>query len=392
MRLFDYQKASRLMRERGVDVLLAHTKPNVEYLTDCEWMRGWDKNNFMNEDGSAFVVSFVGLPQDEVKGPFYVAPSVETGYPETNEMWIKEVQYWGPVFHVHGRDKQMDAYQSPIPAIARILREKGLERGNVGVEWRHIEMVYADQLREQLPHIKLVDGEPILSELRMIKSNEEIGRLRRAAQITSEVMASVYENAEEGMTEWDVEHHLDVQFAQRHSRHVWSEVAFGPKGAHFVGPTDTRLERGDMLRVDIGGWWGSYVADMSRSLAWGGPPSDAARQAHQAILRINRALVAAVRPGALPSELYKLCMRMFDEQGYRSLTPQAGHSLGRTTHEPPFLVDGCDRPLEPGMIVVVEPTIRVQGVGSVNIEDMTLVTEDGCEVLTTTPREIDAYL
>ena len=85
-------------------------------------------------------------------------------------------------------------------------------------------------------------------------------------------------------------------------------------------------------------------------------------------------------------------MQMFEEEGYDSLTPQAGHSLGRTVHEPPFLVEGSNRPLEPGMIVVVEPTMRVQGVGSINIEDTTLVTEDGCESLTSTPREWDAFL
>lgn len=83
---------------------------------------------------------------------------------------------------------------------------------------------------------------------------------------------------------------------------------------------------------------------------------------------------------------------MFEEDGYTSLTPQAGHSLGRTAHEPPFLVPGYDRPLEPDMIVVIEPTMRVQGAGSFNNEDTALVTEDGCEVLTTTPRELEAYL
>ena len=82
MRLFDYDRASRLMHERGIDVLLAHTKPNVEYLTDYEWMRGFDKDNFMNEVGSGFVVSFAGIPREESKGPFYVAASTETGYPE----------------------------------------------------------------------------------------------------------------------------------------------------------------------------------------------------------------------------------------------------------------------------------------------------------------------
>ena len=120
--------------------------------------------------------------------------------------------------------------------------------------------------------------------------------------------------------------------------------------------------------------------------------SDEAKKAHASILRMNKKLRDSVRPGILPSDLYLLTMKMFEEEGYESLTPQAGHSLGRTVHEPPFLVKGSNKPLEPGMIVVVEPTMRVQGVGSINIEDTTLVTEDGCESLTSSPREWDAFL
>ena len=393
MRLFDYERLASLLYERKIDVLLAHTKPNVEYLTDFEWMRGFDKNNFMNEVGSGFVVSFVGLPQKEEHGPFYVAASTETGYPETYGCWIKDVRYWGPVFHVKGRAKQMDAAETPIARVAQVLREKGLDRGRIAVEWNQIEMVYADQLREFLPMATLVDATPVLNELRMFKSAEEVSRLRRACQITSEVMDSVYRSgAFEGMTEWDLEHYLDVAFAERKSRHIWTDVAFGAKGANFVGPTDTRLVRSTILRLDIGGWWNGYACDMSRSLAWGGKVNDASKRAHAAIYRMNRELTSHVRPGAAPSELYRKLMRMFEEEGYEALTPQAGHSLGRTAHEPPFLVAGYDRPLEPGMIVVVEPTMRIQGAGSFNIEDTTLVTEDGCEVLTTTPRELDAYL
>ena len=149
---------------------------------------------------------------------------------------------------------------------------------------------------------------------------------------------------------------------------------------------------GEILRIDASGWWNGYVSDQSRSLAWDGEISDEAKKAHASILRMNKKLRDSVRPGILPSDLYLLTMKMFEEEGYESLTPQAGHSLGRTVHEPPFLVKGSNKPLEPGMIVVVEPTMRVQGVGSINIEDTTLVTEDGCESLTSSPREWDAFL
>ena len=393
MRLFDYEKLSIAMHLRNIDVILAGTKPNVEYLTDVEWMRWFDKENFLTEDGENYAASFVGLPKNENIDPFYIAPSSQTGYPENYNIWIKDVRYWGPLFIVDGSDNQMDSADNPIARVAQVLREKNLDKGRIGVEWRHIEMQFAEDLREFLPMATLVDAEPILWELRMIKSKEEINRIRKASDITSEVINSIYEKiAYEGMTEWDLERYLGVAFAERGSRHLWTDVGFGPKGALFAGPTEEKLKKGEILRIDASGWWNGYVSDQSRSLAWNGGLSDEAKRAHAAILRMNKELRATVRPGVLPSDLYRLTMQMFEEEGYDSLTPQAGHSLGRVAHEPPFLVEGSDKPLEPGMIVVVEPTMRVKGVGSINIEDTTLVTEDGCEILTSSPREWDAFL
>jgi len=109
-------------------------------------------------------------------------------------------------------------------------------------------------------------------------------------------------------------------------------------------------------------------------------------------LKINRALRAAVRPGVKCSDLYRMCMRQFDEEGLTPLTRQAGHGLGRAVHEPPFLVENNDRPLEPGMVINIEPTVRIQGVGSVNIEDTLVVREGEPECLTVVPRELEHYL
>ncbi len=394
MQLFSYEKLSRVAGDVGVDVVLAHTRPNVEYFTDFEWEPGYDKDNFVTEDGKSYAVSFVCLPADEGKRPALVAPTCQTGYPENNDCWIRDVRYWGPTFHVQGGTGEALPSDDPITVVAGVLREKGLERARIGVEYGRLEMVYAEKLRELLPDATLVDADPVIWELRMFKGEEEVVRMRRAADITSDVMALAYTTAYEGMTEWDMEEWLNVAFAERGSRHIWTDIGFGPKGALFSGPTDTRLKKGEILRLDIGGYYKGYLADMNRSLAWtrGGDVSDGAKRAHAAIYGMNKALREAVRPGAVPSDLFRMTMRMFEESGYETLTQQAGHSLGRMGHEPPFLVEGNDRPLEAGMIVVVEPTMRVRGLGSFNIEDTTLVTEDGCEVLTSTPREIDAFL
>ena len=389
MRLFDYGKLSRLMAEKDIAVILAHTQPNVEYLTDCVWVHHFNKDNFILEDGKSYYLSVVGLPQDEGKA-FYMGCSTEIGYPETYGMWIQDRRYWGASFVVEGRKAQVTIADNPMARLVEVMREKGLDRGRIAVEWRHIEMFYFEQLRQALPHATFVDAEPLLWELRMVKSAEEIARMRRAARGSSDVAHLCYSTAKAGMTEWDMDALIDRALTEQGLHHEYTEIAFGPKGAGFVGATETRLEPGHILRLDIGGSYQGYQSDLSRSLAFG-QVSDEAKRAHACIYNANKALREAVRPGVTGVEMFKLCMSVIEGAGYKSLTRQAGHSLGRTVHEPPFLTPDWDRPLEPGMVVNVEPTMRIQGVGSVNIEDTMLVTEDGAECLTTVPRELEAY-
>jgi Xaa-Pro aminopeptidase len=248
-----------------------------------------------------------------------------------------------------------------------------------------------ERLKELLPEAKFVDCDPILWELRMVKCEEEIQRMRIAAEGCSRAADSAYQQLREGMTELEWEHIVVGGIHEAGLRHEYSEIAFGPKGAHLVDPTDNRLMRGHIVRLDIGGSYQGYQCDLSRSLAYG-KVNDQVRRAHAAILSMNKELRAAVRPGTKCSDLYRMCMRMFEAAGYTSLTRQAGHSLGRTVHEPPFLVEGNDRLLESGMVINVEPTMRIQGVGSVNIEDTMVVRDGEPECLTSVPRELEHYV
>ena len=392
MRLFDYSKVSRLMARADIELLLAHTKPNVEYLTDYQWATHWARDNFLTEDGRSCYASFVGLPRNEAAGPFYIGLSSEIGYPENYGMWIEDRRYWGAGFEVSGRSTQVPIASDIVPLLVEVVRSKQLHRGKIGLELNQIEMVYYEALRESLPDAIFVDAAPILWELRRVKHPDEIRRMREAAKLTSEVCELSYSSATAGMTERDLDALMARWMAARGLHYEWMHVGFGPKGANFVGATDTPLKPGEILRVDLGGSYKGYVCDMSRSLAFGGKVSDAARRAHAVIHQANQALRKALRPGVTGREMYRLCMQTIEDAGYRPLTRQAGHSVGRTVHELPCLNDENDSPLEPDMVLTIEPCLRVEDVGSINIEDLMLVTEDGAECLTPVPRELEAYL
>ncbi len=392
MRLFDYDKAAVLMGAAHIDLILAHTWPNVDYLTDYHWIRAFKRDNFITEDGKSYYASFVGIPREDQENPFYVGLSSELGYPEEYCLWIEDRRYWGASFVVSGGEQQLEVEGDVIGQVAVAVRERGLERGTIGIEWRQIEMVHFEALREALPEATFVDAEPLLWRLREIKGAEEIRRLRAAAEGTSAVFDLCFSTATVGMTEWDMDNFIGRAMAERGLFYNWIDIGFGPKGARSLATGDTRLRAGELMRLDLGGRYKGYPCDMARSLAVGGRVNAQAQRAHEVILETNRRLREALRPGVTGRELYRLCMASIEDGGYISLTRQAGHSLGRTPHEPPFMTEEYDEPVKPGMIIVLEPTIRVEGVGSVNIEDMMLVTEDGSECLTTSPRELNAFL
>jgi D-alanyl-D-alanine dipeptidase len=310
---------------------------------------------------------------------------------EWKDPWIKDRRYVGASFHVEGEEEDVGGVEKPADAVAEAIKERGRESARIGVEWQQIRLGTIERLRELLPRATFVDCDSILWELRMVKCEEEVHRMRVAADGCSRAADAAYRQLREGMTELEWEHMVVEGIHEAGLRHEYTEMAFGPKGAHLVDPTDNRLEDGHIVRLDIGGSFQGYQCDLSRSLAFG-KVNDDVRRAHAAILRMNEELRKAVRPGVKCSDLYRMCMGIFDEEGYTALTRQAGHSLGRTVHEPPFLVEHNDRPLEPGMVVNVEPTMRIQGVGSVNIEDTMVVRDGEPECLTSVPRDLEHYL
>jgi Xaa-Pro aminopeptidase len=171
----------------------------------------------------------------------------------------------------------------------------------------------------------------------------------------------------------------------------WCSVAFGPKGATLVEPTERRAAPGEIVRVDLVGMHRGYYSEVSRVAAYAREPGEEARRAHAAILETNAAMRAAVRPGARCRDLWRLARDTLGARGYPLLAPGAGHGIGRDVHEPPFLAAWDDTELRAGMVLALEPTMRVVGVGSVNVEDMVLVTDGGCEPLTTFPRELRVF-
>jgi Xaa-Pro aminopeptidase len=239
------------------------------------------------------------------------------------------------------------------------------------------------------PVAALVPTERMVEALRLVKDAAELDALRDAARRLSGVARALPAVARPGQTEQEVAADIDAAMrAAGFERPAFETiVASGPNGAlPHARPGPRVLQPGDGVVLDFGGVYDGYCVDLTRTLFLG-EPEPAIRRIFAAVAEAHARALAAVRPGALPSEIDAAARDVLGAHGLGEAFGHAtGHGLGLEVHEEPRIgrrLPGRDEaPVEPGMVFTIEPGAYVPGVGGVRIEDDVLVTTDGCELLT----------
>jgi Xaa-Pro aminopeptidase len=236
----------------------------------------------------------------------------------------------------------------------------------------------------------------VTRELRMVKSTDEIERLRRAAHAADRVVAQIAGGRLVGRTEADVSREVrDRLIAEGHAAAPFAIVASGPNSASpHHDATERTIEPGDPIVLDIGGTLDGYGSDTTRTL-WvtgGDPergPSPEFLAVHELVRRAQAAASAAVRPGIACEALDATARTIIRDGGFgEAFIHRLGHGIGLDGHEEPYLVAGNSEPLRPGFAFSVEPGIYLAGRFGVRIEDIVVCGEDGPDVLNQSPREL----
>jgi Xaa-Pro aminopeptidase len=388
--LFDYGRATQLMDAANVDILLACSPANVGYLADYTYYVNQGLP-YVLEDGKEWSITFVGVPRDPSRAAFITPVSSEHGSIEYFDPWIADRRLWGPTWTYVGTTGVTAPPADVAVCVADALRERGLEGSRIALELAAVPAQRYLRLKELLPRADFVDAAAILRSLRIVKSPEEIRRLREIASATDAAIARGYDALRAGSSELEFQRVMATSLAGDGFRFGWCSVAYGTKGVTLIEPTDRLPTTAEVVRVDLVGFYHGYFSDMSRVASFNAMPDDAARRAHAAILDTNEVMRRETGPGIAASRLGAIAHETLERHGYAMLATQAGHGIGRDVHEPPYLAPWDDAILAPGMVIDLEPAMRVAGVGSVNIEDMVLVTENGCDVLTNFPRALRPF-
>ena len=194
----------------------------------------------------------------------------------------------------------------------------------------------------------------------------------------------------EGITEKELSSKVEHFFQEKGCDHLgFSIVAMGANGADPHHGTDgTVLKEGDSIVMDIGAPFNHYWCDMTRTVFYKSA-SEEQRTVYETVRRANEAAIAVVKPGVAFKEIDLAARKVIEDAGYGEyFTHRTGHSIGMKEHEQPPVSSECEVIAKPGMIFSIEPGIYLPGKFGVRVEDLVLVTEDGCEVLNKYPKDL----
>lgn len=267
----------------------------------------------------------------------------------------------------------------------------GLGAARVGFEADHTSVARFERLRARFDTTELVATTGLVEAIRRTKEPDEIALMARAAEITDQGFAACRNGLFAGRTEREVAWELEgiLRGAGADGPSFGIIVASGPNGArpHAV-PGNTRIAKDTLVTIDMGAILDGYVSDCTRTFATGPLPAPLA-EAYDVCLAAQQAALAAVRPGITGGDLDKVARDHIAAAGLgEAFRHSLGHGAGLEVHEEPYAREGLTDEIGAGMTVTIEPGIYLEGIGGVRIEDLVVVTEDGCRVLTGFTKEL----
>lgn len=247
------------------------------------------------------------------------------------------------------------------------------------------------RIAEALDHLELEAVTALIESLRERKDGMELEALREAAGIADAVMAALQENLRPGLDD-----HALIKLVRAALEEEGAQPAFPPIAA--IGPDSAlpharpggrKTSPGSIVLLDLGARWKGYCSDLTRTFACGEPSREFFSR-YQAVLAAQEAGLNAIRPGREAREVDAAARRVLAQAGLgEHFGHSLGHGVGLEIHESPSLSSANRAVLEEGMVVTVEPGIYLPGWGGIRIEDTILVTRDGAEPLTKSPKKLD---
>lgn len=362
--MFSHTKIKELsmkLGKAGMGAIIVGPSPDLEYLTGLHFHPDERfKALFVLADGSFF----------------HIVP--ELYYEEAREKLGSEAEIY--------RWSDSDGFLS---AVKLAESKHGISDITVGVNdgLRAVDLLDM----EECLNVSFVNGSGVLERMRLIKSEEERNFLRKAAEIADKVMGEAIKYIRPGLIERDISRRIEELFMELGGCGLSfdSIVASGPNTSkpHY-NKADRRIEEKDIIIMDFGCRYNGFCSDISRTV-FVGEPTEEQRRIFDIVVRANTKAEELVKPGVTAEQADLAARSVIREAGYGDcFLNRTGHGIGMAVHEGPYIKEGNNQVLEPGMTFSIEPGIYISGRFGMRVEDIVLVTDVGREVLNKYTKDI----
>ncbi|MCL6678534.1 Xaa-Pro peptidase family protein [Sphingomonas sp. RG327] len=366
-RLARIAKARALMQKNGIGAIVVEAGPSLDYFTGVQWWR--------SERLTAAIIPASGEPI--IVTPFFERPSVaeSLSIPAEIRTWNED--------------------EEPLKLVADFLKERGVAGQAVGFEETD-RFFILDRLKQQLPALNAVSGNPVVRGCRMIKSPAELALMQSANDIMLASLTYAAARTREGMTPAEID--ALIAAAQKTLGGSYDDglILLGEASAYPHGSHKPQLvKRGEVVLMDCTCSVHGYQADITRTYVFGGDPTPEQRKLWDQVHRGQQLAIQTAKPGVPAGAVDDAVRRLYESwgfgPGYRlpGLSHRTGHGIGMEVHEPINLVHGEMTPLAPGMCFSDEPGLYIPGKFGVRLEDCWHMTEAGPKFFTQPPPSID---
>jgi len=374
-----YRRTRELMLERGLDALMV--TGDLTQCTNYRYLSGHLIRGGKNTNSAR--PNIIVLPAES--DPVLIVWDWIRSEAETTS-WVKDIETWTMPFS--------------FKAVEHVLQYKGLADAKIGAELgldTRMMMPFEefDKLRRGLPRARFVDASDIIWKLRMKKSEAEIERLKKACEIHGRALAKLFDTVREGMTEASLTTklfgYMIEEGADKTGRIGAVTIKTGkewPDSIMYDRP-ERVLKKGDLVWVDGGSWFKGYMCDIAR-VGVLGEPSSSQKRRHDLVEKFAEMTINVIRPGMKASDITKAALDAFrslkiDSTNVAFFSPPTlrhiAHGIGLETIEHPYMRMDNNMIIVPGMTLAIEIT----KLAMYHIEQNIVVTEDGCDLLSTEP-------
>lgn len=335
-------------------------------------------------DNVFYVSGFKSNPHERLLGvmifkeaePFLICPQME----------IPDAKAAGWSYEVIGHQDTDNA----MDILAQAIIARNVNPLTFAIEKAQLIVERLEALQQSFPQATFVRLDEKINAMRVIKDEDELNKLRKAAQLADYAIEVGCKEIAEGKTEMEILTAIESAIQEKGCKMSFETMVLsGPKSASPHGkPGARKVEKGDMILFDLGVIYDGYCSDITRTVAFG-EPSEAQKAIYNAVLAANSNAIAAVKPGVRAMDLDKIARDTITNAGYGEyFTHRLGHGLGISVHEFPSVTGANDMVMEEGMVFTIEPGVYKSDVTGVRIEDDVVVTKDGVEVLTKFPKDL----